>query len=342
MTRLGWYIHHAGRGHITRFLAIRPHLDHEVWVFSSLTAPRDLPPRTRWVQLPSDSDVVESPEGAPRDPAEANPTANGALHWAPVAHPGHAGRLASIVEHSVAHGLDRFVVDVSVEVALLVRLLGIPTIVVAQPGARTDEPHRLAYSLADVILCPWAPGTHDLAPFAAARDRVREVGGISRYGDRADSDRTAASPSRSGGVVLGSLTSPLPAAEQWAALEAEVPHLRWRSVGFVAGTEVDDPWSLLRSAEVVVTAAGQNSVADIAAAGAAAIVIPQERPFDEQRATATVLEKRGLAVVAASWPSGPEWRSLLVAASALEPRWSEWGTSGAAQRAADVVTGVAS
>ncbi len=40
---VGWYVHHHGAGHITRFLAVRPHLDAQVTVFSSLAAPDPLP-----------------------------------------------------------------------------------------------------------------------------------------------------------------------------------------------------------------------------------------------------------------------------------------------------------
>ena len=34
---VGWYVHHHGAGHRTRFSAVRPHLDADVVVFSSLT-----------------------------------------------------------------------------------------------------------------------------------------------------------------------------------------------------------------------------------------------------------------------------------------------------------------
>ena len=47
------------------------------------------------------------------------------------------------------------VVDVSVEVALFVRLLGVPVIVMAMPGDRTDAPHALVHQLADHIVAAW-------------------------------------------------------------------------------------------------------------------------------------------------------------------------------------------
>ncbi len=56
MSVVGWYVHHHGAGHLTRFLAVRPHLDHEVVVFSSMPAPARLPDRTSWVILPRDAE----------------------------------------------------------------------------------------------------------------------------------------------------------------------------------------------------------------------------------------------------------------------------------------------
>ncbi|MFM2475491.1 glycosyltransferase, partial [Burkholderia cenocepacia] len=79
---------------------------------------------------------------------------------------------------------------------------------------------------------------------------------------------------------------------------------RWTIAG--PGRWLEDPWDALTRAEVVVTAAGQNAIADVAAAGARAVVVPRPRPFDEQRRTAERLDADGLAVLAEettdAWP----------------------------------------
>lgn len=46
----------------------------------------------------------------------------------------------------------RMVVDVSVEVALLCRLAGVPVTVMAMPGERGDAVHGLGYDIADEIV----------------------------------------------------------------------------------------------------------------------------------------------------------------------------------------------
>jgi len=310
----GWYVHHHGRGHLTRFLAIRRHLAGPVTVLSSLEAPAHLPDGTTWLRLPRDDDAM--PDGTALH--DADPQAGGALHWAPLRHPGHHERMAVIAAACASGRFERFVVDVSVEVAVLVRLLGVPTVVVAQPGERDDEPHRLAYRAATRIVVPWAEGLQTTPVLEANRERARWVGAISRF-----DERMPAAGERLGPVlVLGAADGPAPTPGAVHLDGAE-----W----------VDDPWALLSGSEVVVTAAGQNALADLAAAGARAVVVPQQRPFGEQRASAEVLARERLAVVLDAWPSAAEWPAHLERARALQPDWSRWAVHGGALRAARAI-----
>lgn len=321
----GWYIHHHGAGHLTRFRAVRPHLAGEVVVFSSLPEPAALPAGTQWVRLDADND---RPAGAP-DPATSDPTAGGLLHWAPLGHRGHARRLAAITAAVAARRFDRFVIDVSVEVALLVRLLGVPTVVVTQPGDRSDDPHRLAYASASRILAPWPAGAHR----TTVAGRFVEVGGISRFGGRPRD----AQPDPGTVLVLGGGLVEGDFAGRVARAAAATPGTRWQLAGGSAANWLDNPWEALQRAEVVVAAAGQNSVADLAAAGARAVIVPQARPFDEQHATAQLLADRRLAVVEAAWPEDAAWPGVLDRARSLRPDWTVWGVDGAARRAAAVI-----
>lgn len=338
MTGIGWYVHHHGRGHLTRFEAVRPHVRGPVVVFSSLEPPPSLAPDTVWIVLPRDDGPFVR-DGADVDPRRADPTVGGLLHWAPLGHPGHRRRLAAIAEASVDHELDAFVVDVSVEVALWARLLGLPTVVVAQPGDRTDGVHTLAYRAADRIVAPWPKGLVPSDALEGFRDRVEWVGGVSRFAGRTP----AVARDERAVLVLGqALPRDILArgrdeaeAAGWsvtiagAALSPSGPDARWDS----------DPWDALCAAGVVVSAAGQNSIADIGAARARAVVVPQERPFGEQAATADALERQGLAVTATP-PAPGAFVGLLDRARALEPRWDRWRIAGAPERAAAVIESV--
>lgn len=126
------------------------------------------------------------------------------------------------------------------------------------------------------------------------------------------------------------------------AVAAACPGAEFRILDRAHGW-VEDPWPDLCAADVVVCAAGQNSMADVAAAGRRAIVLPLPRPYGEQDATARVLSDAGLALVpmmAGAEPPEPDcWPGLLDRAPAAD--WSAWGTDGAADRAADVIGEVA-
>lgn len=331
---IGWYVHHHGYGHVARFLAVQPHLRSPVVAFSSMPRPTTLPAEVEWVELPPDADAFEGADGSLHDPRDAEPTVRGHLHWAPHGHPGHRARLAAIAAASVTRDLQAFVVDVSAEVVAFARLLGLRTVAVTQPGARTDAPHALAYALADRIVAPWAHGAVPTAGLSAHGDRVVWTGGISRYDGRAPEGVRA----ERSVLVLGRVLDD-------TVREQASEHLRDRgwdvtAVGHDAASRVDDPWPLLSRSTVVVSAAGQNSVADLATAHARAVVIAQERPFDEQAHTADALERWGLARRADATITGDDLVALVEAAADDEPDWSRWQVAGGAERMAAAVEAV--
>ncbi|WP_150955662.1 hypothetical protein [Microbacterium testaceum] len=332
---IGWYVHHHGYGHVARFLAVAPHLRTPVVAFSSMPRPADLPTGVDWIELPPDADEYTRPDGSTVDPRDADPTVRGHLHWAPHDHPGHRARLARIASIAAERSLSAFVVDVSVEVVVFARLLGLRTLAMTQPGARTDAPHALAYDLADGILAPWARGAVAAEALGPHVDRVVWTGGISRFEGR---DRPGARDQRSV-LLLGRVLDD-------HVREDLVARLRSRgwdvtSAGHDPASRVDDPWPLLTRSTVVVSAAGQNSVADLAAAGARAVVIAQDRPFDEQHDTADALERWGLARRADSRTSTAELVEIIERAAGDDPDWTRWQVEGAADRMAAAIEAVA-
>ncbi|MGW7348496.1 glycosyltransferase [Streptomyces sp. NPDC054854] len=68
------------------------------------------------------------------------------------------------------------------------------------------------------------------------------------------------------------------------------PDWSWTFLGGPRADWTDDPWPVLCRADVVVTHAGQNAVAECAAARVPTIVNPQDRPHGEQHATARALK----------------------------------------------------
>ena len=335
---IGYYVHHHGHGHRHRATAIATACRTPVIGFSSLPRPAGWP--GRWVRLPDDADGV--------DPGTADVTAGATLHWVPRLHAGLAARMGRISAELARGEVTVMVVDVSVEVAVLARLHGIPVAVVAQPGVRTDRAHRTAYDLAERLLAPW--------PRRPAPDWPREwlaktvhLGAVSRFDGRVPpvhpAGRRVLALWGSGGLDLdpATLAATAAACRRWDWEVAGPPppdtarpaNMQW--IGWS-----DDMWPLLCAADVVVTHAGQNALAEIAAARRPAVVVPQQRPHDEQRATGRALAAAGTAAVAPRGPAAQDWPALLdEAVDRGGLGWGAWSDGRGAARAAAVLTDLA-
>ncbi|MEU0872094.1 glycosyltransferase [Nocardia brasiliensis] len=324
---IGYYIHHHGAGHLIRARTICAELATPVTALTSL--PVADPVFADSVRLPPDDSA----------PAVLDPTASGRLHWVPKTDAGLRDRMARIASWIAAERPAALVVDVSVEVALLARLHGVPVVAVVLPGTRVDAPHNLVHDLADALLATWPQARYDPPWLRAYADKTHYVGGVSRFAGQPPAARREIAARPTVLVLAGAGGSRFTAATI-RECAAQHPQYRWRTAGL--GDWVDDLWPLLCDADVVVAHAGQGAVADIAAAAKPAVLIPAERPFGEQHATATALADAGLAVVADAWPAPDRWPALIEAARRTDAgRWREWRTHGAAARAAAVIDRVA-
>ncbi len=325
---IGYYVHHHGRGHLARATSICAHLRSPVTILSSI--PMDGISAHDWVRLPRDD------EGPPA----VDPTANGALHWAPLHDKGLRIRMQLIAQWVTDARPDLVVVDVSVEVAMLIRLLGVPVVVMAMPGDRTDGPHELVYRIADHILAAWPKSLYEPEWLRQHASKTTYVGGISRFDGR--SCAPAPSGSRLNVLALngsGGSDLDMDVISRCAAMH---PKLHWTPLGVPGGRWADDPWPELCAADVVISSAGQSSIADIAAAAKPAIIIAASRPFAEQHDTARALERGGLGVVRYDWPEPGDWPDLIDQARAHRPdEWQRWEVRGAAARAATAIERVA-
>ncbi|APE25844.1 MULTISPECIES: glycosyltransferase [Streptomyces] len=326
---IGYYVHHQGRGHLHRAGCIAAHSPMRVTVLSSL--PRPAAWQGDWVVLPPDA------TDAPTDP-----TARGRLHWVPLHHPGHRERMAVIAEWIRGADPALFVSDVSVEAATLARLMGTPVVVAAMRGDRQDEAHRLAYALADALLAPWPSSLPEPDWPAHWRAKTVHTGSISRYDGRPrPRPDTEAPPHRKEVVVMLGAGGTDTSASQLQEARRAAPEWTWTVLGGPRAPWIEDPWPVLCRASVVITHAGQNAVAECAAARAPSIVIPQERPHGEQHATARALAEGGLATVCDTWPPPHAWPALLAETVARPDRWADWSPGDGARRAARVLTDLA-
>ncbi len=320
---IGYYVHHHGSGHLTRLQNIAAHLREPVTGLSSLPAPVGW--RGPWVAL--DDDGPESFPGVPVDP-----TASGVLHWAPAHHRGLSARMATIASWIEREGPSLIVADVSVEVTLLARLCGVPVVVLAMPGERTDRPHRTAYDLADALLVPW-PRAALRSPWPPSwSEKAWWVGAFSRFDGMPRPPAPERRPTRTALVLWGAGGTDASAADL-AAARLATPGWTWVERG--PDRPSPDLWKELAEADVVVTHAGQNAVAEVAAALRPAVVVAQSRPFGEQEATARAVDELGVAVGVPTWPAPGAWPGLLERAVARGgQRWRLWSSGHGALDAA--------
>lgn len=325
---IGYYVHHQGHGHLQRMTAIAAHLTEPLTVLSTLPRPAGGP---QWVTLPPDD------SGA----IFVDPTVNGILHWAPRHHRGLQARMALIGSWIARSSPTLMVVDVSVEVATLCSLFGVPTVVMAMRGDRSDRPHRSAYDAAHALIAPWAAEFRPSEWPESWSDKTFHAGPVTRFAERPPPARARHEGPARVLVLWGSGSAEGGDAgfttEALAAARSSAPSWHWRFAGGRGEHRVDQQeiWSLLAWADVVITHAGQNAVAEVAASRAPAVVVADARPHGEQLDTAMTLDATGVAIGLPRWPDSDRWPALLDAARRRGGAgWSRWMAPGGAQRVA--------
>lgn len=335
---IGYYAHHHGAGHVTRALAIAAAFDGALTLFGSR-----LPER---VELPNVQLCPLPPDVAPGVEGEAFTC----LHYAPLGVEGLRERMGLLVDWFRQAWPCLLVVDVSVEVALLARLCGVPTIYLRQRGSRFDAAHELAYASASRLLAPYPDLLEEPATPAVWRAKTCYAGSLSRYaGQRLDSVRESGTVT----VIAGHGGTAFNRARLAAAAQA-CPEWHWTVLGPVGDDatpapanlrflgSVADPGPWLTTAEVVVGSAGDSLVAELADLRCRFVCLPEARPFDEQLSTGRRLAEQGLAVTCDSWPVADAWPGLLARARQLDPeRWTLVSDGQGAQRAAACIQAVA-
>jgi len=352
--KVGWYVHHHGAGHRTRATVVGSELaarGADVTLLGSALdrdAARESSLRT--VMLAMDAPLADTGSESGSDV-----TVHGLMHWAPLWHSGFRERMTTIARWVQVEEPDVLVVDVSCEVAVMVRLLGVPVVIVAQPGDRRDAAHAAAMDAASAVLAPWPSWATDqiwqrpvAASAVASSDipPVVAVGGITRraaVGSTTSCPESCVATSRErprGLMLTGSEGFDDPGLPD--AIARAVPGVDWTVAG--GGMWLPNVQQHLAAADIVVTHAGQNAIADVAGSGVPAVVVPQSRPFAEQAHMGEVLGRSGMAhVVQRDDVAGADWGELIRLARADGgTSWEKWGCEGAAARAASLVEVVAS
>lgn len=327
---IGYYVHHIGSGHLHRALVIARALGGPVTGFSSLPEPAGWP--GPWIRLDRDDTA---------DTDDPGHSAHGRLHWVPRGHAGlrsRMGEIAAWIRHVVP---TVFVVDVSVEVALLARLHGVPVVTVVGPGERGDDAHRLGFDVSDALVGCWPPEASGMLRDASPRclERLDLVGAVSRFPVAEPAPRRSGPPRA---LLLAGAGGHTLSGQDLELARKETPDWEWTVLDRELGVWVANPHPFLIDADVVITHAGQNAIAEVAASRTPAVVVPQPRPHCEQQVMADALWRGGWpASVVSEWPS-TGWDDRLERTRQLDGAgWARWCDGHAAGRIVEVVGSVA-
>jgi predicted glycosyltransferase len=307
---IGYYVHHQGAGHLTRARAIAKSAGGRVVLLGTGIGPLG-------VDLADDRLEALSFDGA--DACEYRPDA---LHYAPLDHHGVRSRIATITRWIAAEKPSLMVIDVSVEIAMLSRLASVPVIYVRLNGDRTDVAHLEAFRGAVGLLAPFHELLEPSSTLPWVRDKTRYLPGITGI-PSARSDHKLQTilvvVGRGGKAADG---------ETIARAAAQCPQWHWRVIGPCSVPDIlpqnlemlgwiDHPGQLIFDAALVVGAAGDGLVSSVLAADKPFICLPEDRPFDEQRATACGLGAAGAALTLDRWPTPERWPGLIEQVLAL-------------------------
>ncbi|OWK70249.1 glycosyltransferase [Pedobacter sp. AJM] len=320
---LAFYVHHHGAGHFTRTAQIIRHLHgfHITLLGSNLKPYQHL--------LPKETNVIHLPMDTPdqNDVYHSNGNAVDAFHYAPLNIKGISERAAMMTNFfQSAHPL-LLVVDVSVEVTLLARLAGIPTIVMRQHGLRDDLPHLMAYQSAELLIAPFPAA---ISPKSAKwiTDKTKYVGGFSRF----DKGNSAAEKPRHVAVIVGSGGTSIDA--DFIGFLTNAAHdFNFYIIGKIDGKAIlqphvtyyghqDEPGMLLEQCSMVIGNTGHNTVMEMASLNKRFIAIPESRPFDEQLDKARAIQSvPGVIMILPESLYETNWNEVLHQLQAQQPEW---------------------
>ncbi|WP_420461223.1 glycosyltransferase [Neolewinella sp.] len=319
---VAFYVHHHGRGHAnrTRLLTERWATDAPLHVFTS--APESF---RDWTA--SKLHILPPDVSPDRDPTR-DLLQDQVLHYAPVDLPGLQQRMAIIADWIAEHRPALFIVDLSVEIALFVRLCGCRTALVRLHGHRDDPAHTAAFRLADHLLAPFPPQLEDAHTPNWVREKTTYLGTFSRYDHRKETKAQCRQQLRlsavqpvvtvvngvgGGAQVQGKWWEVAHATPGWLFLlvgrvgvfhDPTPPNLRY--IGFVS-----DTYLYLKAADVVMGSGGTNTMMEVGAARVPFLSMPEERPFGEQRCKMEALQRLGLTRIVPEDIKPEEWAGLL-------------------------------
>lgn len=336
--RLGYYAHHHGSGHcrqIDKLATLLPtEARQQLTVFTSVTSDAytfAAIDEAQIVRLPAEDeradDVLAGRAGQYWQPAS--------LHYSPVGNSDIQQRSHKILDTIYQRRIDLMIIDVSVEVAMLCRAASVPYLYVRLPGLRDDEPHLNAFAGALALLAPY-PRTLEstktpewISQKTLYLDFINtEQRNAQNYQDfiknlmQLTTDEEALS-SMLEGKNTPTIVSVIKGYGGHQAIDATLPELRQLlphafiiSLGPIdedkrhyvdIAVDVNDVTPFIEHSNYLLMACGLNAVAQAYDYATPLVVLPDDRPHQEQEVMAEALIAQGRAL---SWQ---QFKDLMIA-----------------------------
>lgn len=331
---IAFFVHHQGRGHAHRTMALAAEFARDRPVSVLTAGPHLFDGFSRDIEIVTLPDMIGAAVPTPRLYAEPTPPV---MHCVPLGLAEMRRTMRIILDHLDAREVGLFVVDVSAEIALLARIASVPAVQIRMHGDRGDSGHIGAYEACVGMLAPFDERLEQDDYPATLRQKTFYSGGlctsVDRVPERAEARaRLGLDPEReivvavTGGGGSGTPYAPLTVAARAA------PDALWLTLGPTHREGHETDFSNLRelgwvpsvtdylaAADIVVASAGDNTVHEVARVGGRLIVMPEWRYFGEQTRKAEALVRLGAAVQAPHWPGDLQgWRDLMARARGLD------------------------
>jgi UDP-N-acetylglucosamine:LPS N-acetylglucosamine transferase len=311
-----YFVHTHGAGHRATFQMLYPALQ-QTFNVVALTTNDAVYTDLRQNQKLT---VIKLPSKSPANAPALEHTFSKAFEATPYATEA-ADRAGALVEIIKRYKPVALYCDGLPELAIMARSMGVPVVLVHLPGnAMADPTQVFAYKLADHIVAHFPEVLEQ--PHYAFEDKTFYSGYMSRYANQEPAVDTEDNSVIS--VLMGYDNYDDKVVKNMTADAKHTFVIIGNHHNYLLGRHchqlgrITDVAAAIKG-NIVITAAGQNSVAELISLKKRLILLPESRPYDEQLMSALALVKNGSALLADTSYTAEDWLKVIKQANDLAP-----------------------
>ncbi|NIJ55444.1 UDP-N-acetylglucosamine--N-acetylmuramyl-(pentapeptide) pyrophosphoryl-undecaprenol N-acetylglucosamine transferase [Dyadobacter arcticus] len=312
-----YFVHAHGNGHRATFNMLYPALS-VIFKVIVITTNSEI---TGYLHKKHDVQVLELPPKYPTGYEIPQHTFSKAFEVTPYAI-GPAGRAKALTEAIERYQPKAFYCDGVPELAIMVRGMGVPVVLVHLPGNVMSDPTQVfAHELAD----------HIVAHFHSSLEQANYQFASKTYYSGYMSQYSGCGFKRSNRSDISNITVLLGYNNYDESVLKNITkdqNTQFTIIGNKRDYDLDKNCILLGPVkdiseaivgEVVISAAGQNTIAELLSLDKRMVLLPEPRPYDEQVVHANVLASQNVALLAQEIFSAEQWQNLLQKAKVFTP-----------------------